>query len=582
MHQLRFSSLFICFNVLLCSTFTYAQDPIFSGNTSATWEEAIARYQQFAEEHPNATFQEIGATDIGKPLHVFIVNGTSKKPIEFSNLRQADKPVLLVNNGIHPGEPCGVDASLQMVERLLTNPSKEREKLLEKVTLMIVPIYNVGGALNRGCCSRANQNGPDSYGFRGNAKNLDLNRDFIKADSENAKALTAFFNTIKPHVFIDTHTSNGADYQYVMTMINTQPDKASESIGNYIKEEMSPALYKSMEERGFGMTPYVYSLGKTPESGIKDFLETPRYSTGYAALFNCIGYTSETHMLKPFAQRVESTYQFLMSTLEYMAHHDQEILDLKANADEAVKNQKSFPLNWSLDTTYFDLIPFNGFEAEYPESEVTGEKRLKYNQQRPFTRKVKYFNKYKVTKEVEAPKFYIVSQAWKEVIERLGFAGVEMSRLKADTIIQIEAYVIDQFESGSRVYEGHHMNKVELISKQNMTRTFYAGDYLIQVNQTSNRYIVEMLEPEGVDAFFVWNFFDSAFQQKEWYSEYVFEDTAADLLAANTELEKEFEQKKKEDFDFASSAQKQLYWLYTQSAHYEPSLNVYPVFRWNP
>ncbi|MGB1032040.1 MAG: hypothetical protein ACPGWM_05475, partial [Flavobacteriales bacterium] len=390
------------------------------------------------------------------------------------------------------------------------------------------------------------------------------------------------FNEINPHVFVDTHTSNGADYQYVMTMINTQPDKASKSIGNYIKEKMSPALYNSMEDRGFGMTPYVYSLGKTPESGIKDFLETPRYSTGYAALFNCIGYTSETHMLKPFAQRVESTYQFLLSTLEYMANNGDELIELKMRADLEVSTQKSYPLQWSLDTTYFDLIPFKGFEAEYPQSKVTGEKRLKYNQKRPFTRDVKYYNKYSITKEIEAPEFYIIPQAWIGVIDRLNLAKVEMTRLSSDTTIFVDAYIIDQFKSGSRVYEGHHMNTVELISSREMERQFYAGDYVVQVNQKSNRYIVETLEPEGVDAFFVWNFFDSAFQQKEWYSEYVFEDTAASLLENDPELEIEFEAKKQQDAEFAESSQQQLYWLYTKSHFYEPSLNVYPVFRWNP
>lgn len=565
------------------TTSILAQDPLFSGNTSATWEETISRYQKLSDDHTNADLLNIGGTDIGKPLHVFIINGPSTQATgaNMSGLT-GEKPVLLINNGIHPGEPCGVDASLQLAERLLNEPSEKRDQMLSNVTIAIVPIYNVGGALNRGCCSRANQNGPTAYGFRGNAKNLDLNRDFIKTDSENAKALTGFFNELNPHVFIDTHTSNGADYQYVMTMINTQPDKASASIGNYIKSEMSPALYQSMEERGFGMTPYVYSLGKTPESGIKDFLETPRYSTGYAALFNCIGFTSETHMLKPFAQRVESTYQFLTATLEYMSANAKEMVTLKKEADEQVIQQKNYPLNWSLDTSSFDMIPFKGFEAEYPLSEVSGEKRLKYNQGRPFTRDIKYFNTYAITKEVEAPKYYIVPQGWKEVIERLQLANVEMSVLQSDTAITVEAYIIDQFKSGERVYEGHHMNTVELMTRQAMTRNFYSGDYVIQVNQKSNRYIVEMLEPEGVDAFFVWNFFDSAFQQKEWYSEYVFEDTAAKLLETNEELAKEFELKKLSDEEFSSSAKQQLYWLYTQSEHYEPSLNVYPVFRWNP
>lgn len=571
---------FFLFNLALSEQlYGQSREEVFQGNESIAYEEAIARYQYFANRYEEAHFLEVGMTDVGEPLHCFFLT-KSLLPLGANGRFDLpeDKPVLFINNGIHPGEPCGIDASLQFVERILESQDADRQAILDQLVIAIVPVYNVGGALNRGCCSRANQNGPEAYGFRGNAKNLDLNRDFIKMDSENARSLVLLLRSLNPHVFIDTHTSNGADYQYVMTMIATQPDKASAEIGEYIREKMSPSLYADMEKRGFGMTPYVYGMGRTPDEGIKDFLETPRYSTGYNALFNTIGYTSETHMLKPFAQRVESTYQFLMSTAKYMSQNASELIALKDRADEAVQMQKVFPLKWELDTLHYRMLPFKGFEAKYPKSDVSGDARLSYDRNEPFTKEIKYYDQYMVTDSVMAPKFYVIPWAWKSVWQAMQLNGVEMHFLQSDSTMTVEAYFIDDFSSTSRVYEGHHLNTVQSMRKERIEMHFRAGDVIIPVNQNCNRYIVETLEPDGVDAFFVWNFFDSAFQQKEWYSDYVFEDTAAEMLREDPALREAFEEKKT-DPEFNSNARAQLYWLYQQSVHFEPSLNRYPVYR---
>lgn len=560
---------------LLCIAQSTAQEETpFQGNTSVTYAEAIAQYQQLGQRNQGAFLVEYGTTDVGKPLHLFIINkGGDQDPNEFDT----KKSVLFINNGIHPGEPCGVDASLKLARNLLSGKSKYNQ-LLDSVIVCIVPMYNVGGALNRNCCVRANQNGPEEYGFRGNARNLDLNRDFIKADSQNARTFTRMFQDVKPEVMIDTHTSNGADYQYVMTMISTQPDKAGKEIGSYIREEMSPALYQTMDERGWGMTPYVYTLNKIPDNGIQDFLETPRYSTGYAALFNTIGYTSETHMLKPFAQRVESTYQFLLATIEYMHVNNSTLIAQKKRADEEVMQQESFDLNWELDTTQSRKIPFKGFEATYPLSNVTGEPRLKYNRSKPFTKEIDYFDSYKTTASAMAPEYYIVPQAWREVVDRLKWNGVKMQRVENDTIREMRVYYINDFEAGG-LYEGHRYSKVLDLTEVVEEVQLFKGDYIVQVNQKANRYIVETLEPKGVDSFFSWNFFDSVLQQKEWYSDYVFEDSAAEMLATDPALKEAFELAKKSNLELANSPKQQLYWLYKRSKFYEGTVNRYPVFR---
>lgn len=547
----------------------------FEGNESATWEEAIARYRALSERYAQAFLHELGSTDVGLPLHVFIIDPKGKGTLE-----PAEEGVvtLLVNNGIHPGEPCGVDASLKLAEDLLQG-NVEVPASFDHVRLAIIPIYNIGGALNRGCCSRANQNGPAAYGFRGNAKNLDLNRDFIKTDSKNSAAFQAIFHRLQPEVFVDTHTSNGADYQYTMTLITTQPDKAAAPLNRYIRETANPAVYAQMAQRGWKMTPYVYSMGRTPADGIKDFLETPRYSTGYAALFNVLGFTSETHMFKPFADRVESTYQFLLGLMHHVEHDRENILAMKAAADQLVADQRNFPLQWALDSTAFRSIEFDGFVATTEPSEVHGKDRLRYDRTQPETQSIRYFDRYRPVVSVEAPEAYVIPQAWQEVIERLEANRVEVRRLERDTLLEVEVYYITDHQTGNQPYEGHYLHQKVQVAKRNSTMAFRAGDAVVHTQQATNRYIVETLEPQGVDSFFAWNYFDSILQQKEWFSDYVFEEKAKALLEEQPELKAALETRKADDPSFAASAFQQLYFLYQNSEHFELSFNRYPVYR---
>src|SRR5690606_29098838 len=175
------------------------------------------------------------------------------------------------------GEPEGIDASMMLIRDLLI-----KDAVPDNVVLCFIPVYNIDGMLNRGV-SRVNQNGPEQYGFRGNRQNLDLNRDFIKTDSRNSQTFQEIFNRWDPDVFIDNHASNGADYQYVMTLIDTQPDKLNTILADYMLKNYTQELYNRMEGEGYRLVPYVDSRGETPESGIVSFLENPRYSTGYAA-----------------------------------------------------------------------------------------------------------------------------------------------------------------------------------------------------------------------------------------------------------------------------------------------------------
>lgn len=541
--------------------------------TTPTYEEIISTYTLLVKGTKIAQFKECGTTDIGKPLHLLILSKDGK----FDPASNSSRVKILINNGIHPGEPDGVEACIELTKTFLTHP----ELLPNNVVILIIPIFNVDGCLNRGNTSRVNQNGPEEYGFRGNAKNLDLNRDFIKCDALNTISLEKIFQQWKPDIFIDTHVSDGADYQYVLTLIATQRNKLNPIVANFMEKEMVPALYSAMKEKKYEMCPYVETVGETPESGIEGFFESPRFASGYASLFNCMSFVTETHMWKPYNERVWATYDFLFATINYATKQKEAIKKVHHDADKDIANQKLFSVNWKLDTTQFSWISFKGFEAKHKLSEISGQQRLYYDRNAPYTKQVKFFNTYIPVTQITAPAFYILPQAYAKVVERLKWNGVAMKRLRKDTTLTIEVYYIDDYKSPKTPYESHYLHSGVLISRDTQLIKYYKGDYVIQTNQRCNRYIVETLEPEGGDSFFAWNFFDGILQQKEWFSDYIFEEKADSILRSNPALKTQLATKQKSDSVFAQSHWMQLSFIYRNSGYMEKTFNRYPVTRLN-
>lgn len=539
-------------------------------NTTATYEQVIPFYEQLASRFEEARLMKVGMDDVGKPIHLFILS--KDKLFTPEEARIAGKQILFINNGIHPGEPEGIDASMMLTRDLLTQGT-----LPSNLVICVIPVYNVGGMLNRGV-TRVNQNGPEQYGFRGNARNLDLNRDFIKTDSRNSYTFQKIFNTWDPDVFMDTHTSNGADYQYVMTLIDTQVDKLHPDLRN-AASELTSDLYNQMEKVGYGMVPYVSFRRGTPESGIVSFMETPRYSTGYASLKHTIGYMPETHMWKPYWQRVRSTYFLLEALIKSVEVRGQEIAAVRKSLKEKVKTQQEFVLNWIVDTAQFEIIDFDGFESGERPSDISGLPRQYYDRNRPYTRPVHYYNRYKAGITVQKPIAYVIPQGWHEVIALLELNGVKMHRLGKDRQLDLEMYYIADYTTSSSPYEGHYLHSHVKLEPFRQRIQFYEGDYVVVLDQEQNRYIIETLEPQAVDSFFNWNFFDSILGRKEGFSPYIFEDEAARILAENPDLKAEFEKARNADPEMLKNGRIQLDWIYKRTPYYEKTYLRYPVGR---
>ena len=543
------------------------------GKESPDYHNIIKWWTQLDAQAPTVKMLTAGLSDAGFPLHLVLVS--SDKDFNLGNLRKKNKRIILVNNGIHPGEPDGIDASMLLVRDIVTN----KVKLPENVVLAIIPVYNIGGCLNRSAFYRVDQEGPTEFGSRGNSQNLDLNRDFIKSDSKEARSFAGIFHLCDPDVFIDNHVSNGADYQHVMTLIASQHSKLGGVMGQFMNKVFEPALYASMKQKGYDLIPYVNAFGDTPENGWPEFLEGPRYSSGYASLWHTFAFVPETHMLKPYDQRVKATYELMLSFIDFTSKNSDEIRKTRDEQKRAAQTATAFPIGWTNDRTKNDERLFKGYQSGRKPSEVSGLPRLYYDRTKPFEKTVKFYNTYVPKAMIKKPDAYIIPQGWWKVIDLLKTNQVVMRQFGRDTTIQVEVYRIDDYKTAPRPNEMHHINNEVKTSTTVKEMKFRKGDYYIPMNQVANRFIVEVLEPTSDDSYFAWNFFDGILGQKEGYSSYVFEDKAAAYLQQNPDIKAKLEQRRATDTAFAKSGSAQLNFVFQTTPYMEPDYLRYPVYR---
>ncbi len=545
-------------------------------NQTTTLADCIAWYEALMRDYPQVlSFQQIGTSDAGLPIHAGVVSADGVFAVDA--IKAAGRPVFFNNNGIHPGEPEGVDGCMALVRDFCTQP--ERLAALGDTVFLFVPLYNVDGSINRANTSRVNQDGPEQFGFRGNSRHLDLNRDFVKCDTLTAQAFNALFTAWDPDVMVDTHTSNGADYSYTMTLIHTQADKLGAELGGFLRTTMLPQIYAEMEARGWPTCPYVNPVKDSPDHGIADFLETARFSTGYATLHNTIGFMPETHMLKPFKDRYESMRALVETVLAFTVQHGAQIQALRRAAKEAGRTRAEWPVHWVMDEENPSTFRFKGYEAKYKPSVLGDYTRLYYDRSSPWERDIAYYDRFKADVTVKAPTAYIVPQAWREAIERLELNGVRCERVTQDRLQDVAYYHIVSVSSRPTAYEGHMFHDEVQLDKRHATVQLRAGDVIVPLDQDQARYAVETLEPLAHDSFFRWGFFNSVLEKKEAYSDYVFEDEAENMLRDEPALAAKFAAWKAANPALLSNQEAVLDFIFAHGDKYrEPEWRRYSVF----
>ncbi|WP_343632565.1 M14 family zinc carboxypeptidase [Fluviicola sp.] len=562
----------LAFFALVFPLFGLAQ---WDGNKTPTYPELINIYKKLDAEHREIELYEMGESDTEFPIYLVILNGAGDSLPTFHKAKSGT--TVLINNAIHAGEPDGVNACLLWIEEWI----RKGKKTKDLPVIAIIPAYNVGGMMNRSSSGRANQDGPEEYGFRGNAQNLDLNRDFIKMDSKNMFTFVKIYQALDPDVFVDTHVSNGADYQYTLTLIHSMKERMAPGIQTVFNQKYIPSLTETLKKKWWDWSPYVETKGETPESGIEAFNDLPRYAQGYGTLFHALSITVETHMLKPFPKRVQATKDYL----DFLFHWSHDAAsEIEAAREEArLKSPQRishyFPFNYEL-TGQKDSILFKGYDFGYKPSGVSGKDRLFYDRSKPFTKYIPYYQTYRAKDSVMVPRGYFVSKEAVEIIERLKANGVEFEATDSSLLKKVTTIRILDFESGSKPYEGHYLHRKVKSMEQEEEVRIPVGSIWVPCNQPKINFIVSVLEPRCEDSYFAWNMMDSYIQEKEYFSAYVFEDEAAQILKENPSLREQLEKKKSNDPEFAKSAEAQLFFVYQNSQRFEKkTFNRLPIYK---
>ncbi len=549
-----------------------------NGLQTATYEEVINYSRRLAEASPRVTYEVIGLSAGGFEIPILIINKTGLSTPE--DVRASGDVIMLIEGGIHPGEAEGTDAILMLMRDIVI--TKEFESLLDHVTFIFLPAFNVDGLNRFGPYNRINQNGPEEMGWRANSQNLNLNRDFLKADTPEMHAWLKMFNAWLPDFFIDCHTTDGADYQYVLTYAMEVFGTMDPMLTRWQKKEFLPYVQGKMDISNLLMFPYVsFRRWHDPQSGLRSGPASPRLSQGYTAIQNRPGLLIETHMLKPHKDRTEATYALLVYSAEFLNMNPDKLKLILKVADATTANvafrDRPYPIRWTRDNTDSVMVEFKGVEYDIVESDLTGGKWFQYHPEKPLTYELPWFNRSVPSQEVDLPEAYIIPQQWYEVIYRLALHGVEVNYLLKDTDIWVEQYRFNNPRWGRGPYEGRFtMNNIEYETFRD-TVSFPKGSAVVDMNQRTAMVIANVLEPKAPDSYVYWGFFDAIFEQKEYSETYVMETLAREMLEADPDLKAEFEKKKEKDPEFSKSQWGMLNWFYSKTPYWDEKKNLYPV-----
>ncbi len=541
------------------------------------YDETIDYCMKLAAVSPRVHYTTFGKSPQGRDLPLLIYDYDGLKTPE--EVRAGKKAVILIEACIHSGECEGKDAGLMLFRDIaILNKYKH---IADNVTVLFIPIFSVDAHERFSPYNRINQNGPKEMGWRTTAQNLNLNRDFMKADAIEMKAWLKLFNKWLPDFFIDSHTTDGADYRYVLTYGLETLGNMDEGLTKWQKEVYLPEVKEKMKEAGFPIFPYVaFRNWHDPRSGLRSWVAPPMLSEGYTAIQNRPGLLIETHMLKPYKQRVEATYEMMINTIDIVNRNRRKLQKLNEDADEYCSGPKfrknEFPVQYEPDENDSTMTDFAGIGYDIEDSGISGGKWFRYNGSSE-TFHIPYFNKQIPKETVKLPEAYILPPEWPDVIQRLDLHGIKYSKLSKPVNVEVVTYKFKSPAWRNRPYESRQtMTNIEY-DEIKTQREYPAGSLVIDMNQRTARVIAYLLEPKARDSFVYWGFFNVIFEQKEYAESYVMEKMAREMLANDQGLKKDFEEFRSKNKDKNLSPHDILNWFYSKTPYWDNHLDMYPV-----
>ncbi|MBQ4832317.1 M14 family metallopeptidase [Pseudoalteromonas sp. MMG010] len=516
------------------------------------------------------TIKNIGYSHSQRAIKMLVANEHGH--FTAKELQHSKKPTLLIQAGIHSGEIDGKDAGFMLLRDIATG---KRRDLLKKVNILFIPILNVDGHERSSAFNRINQRGPSKMGFRTNANNLNLNRDYTKLDTPEIKSVLEVINEFNPDLYVDIHVTDGADYQYDVTY-GYNPVFASESpaVSSVLDTLFKPTIDNALTKKGHIPGPLVFVMDKREFSkGLAGWVATPRFSNGWGDLKSLPTILVENHSLKPYKQRVLGTYVFLDGAIEALSLHSQQLQD-------AVDKEQSFvPKELVVQRRYSktaDKIAFKGIEYAKSFNELSGQQEVTYlGKVKNYTDLSIYWQKEVVT-TVTVPKAFLIPPVYSDIVQKLKLHGVEVTQLSGANTQPLKQAVVTEHTFASAPFEGRFRVSAsfDLIAATNMNLD---GWYSVETQQAAGELAVHLLHPEAPDSFFSWGEFNTLFQRTEYMENYALLPYAKKMLESDPNLAAQFKKKIDEDSTFANDADARLQWLYQHSPFYDSHYLKYPI-----
>ncbi len=542
----------------------------------ATYDEVIVFCERLAKTSPSLKLDFYGRSGQGRKMPVVFVS----KEKEFSpkEREKSGKPWVLLLGSIHGGEVDGTEAILELLRDIaLTN----RPGILDSVNLIAIPVYNVDGYAHVSRWNRPNQDGPvEGMGFRTNAKGLDLNRDFVKADAPETRALLALIAAWSPDLFVDNHVTDGADFQATLTVAYGHEPVTPAPLRDWLKVVVPKALAE-VESWGFNTAPYVeFADSRNPLAGIAADPFGPRFATGYFGLRGVPSILVENHAIKPFGDRVKTNLRFLTALLELTGKNGKSLLTAREKARQEARGAavgSSVVVEAATDREKPEPVEFATFVWRDEISPVTGKPITRYDRSQKTTVPLPVFTHVRPVKSVPRPAAYLIPAGWPNLEERLHAHGIRTVVLEKPMTLEVGTYRASNPQFAPRTFQGRTRLTATLDQKIEI-REIPAGSLYVPLDTELASIAIWMLEPEGGDSLFSWGEMSGALEQKEWIDLRVLDPIAVEMLKKDPKLRAEWEEKLK-DPKFEGNPRARIEFFYRRTPWWDDTVGLLPVYR---
>ncbi|MCU7961797.1 M14 family metallopeptidase [Shewanella sp. SW32] len=540
------------------------------GIESPSYDATIAWLDKLAGETDKLQKVSLGKSPQGRDIWMYIAS--SEGINESARLKQNTKPTVLVQAGIHAGEIDGKDAGMMLLRDIIQG---DKSALLDKANLLFVPIFSVDAHERSGEFNRVNQRGPVNMGWRTTANNLNLNRDYAKADSLEMQHMLRAINVWQPDLYIDVHVTDGIDYQYDVTFGYNLAQGLSPASYRWLENSYRPAVEAALTEQGHIPGALIFAVDNADiNKGMSLWNPSPRFSNGYGDARHLPTILVENHSLKPFKQRVLGTYVMLAQTLKTVGEQATKLKS--AIQEDKYRASPLITLTWKL-APLEKGWDFKGIDYQLEKSPISGAEVVRWTGEPKLYPNLPVMAETVPDIKVTRPSAYYIPAQWTQVIDRLNVHGIRMTTLKKPTELKLQQYTLSNPVFNTKDFEGRQTVKAES-ELTKISTTLPAGTIKISTDQPLGDLTILLLEPQSPDSLLQWGFFNPIFTHTEYIEDYAVEPLAAKMLKDDPKLQAEFD-KALTNAEFAADPEARLRWFYERSPYYDNQYLKYPVYR---